>query len=51
MSIPIVKKVPLLSRLTLVYSSAGQPAQKTPTTTATSAAPLVFVATAVHAFR
>ncbi|XP_067417647.1 FK506-binding protein 15 isoform X2 [Emydura macquarii macquarii] len=32
-------------------AAAGQPAQKTPTTTATSAAPLVFVATAVHAFR
>uniref|UniRef100_A0A8C8SXK7 peptidylprolyl isomerase n=1 Tax=Pelusios castaneus TaxID=367368 RepID=A0A8C8SXK7_9SAUR len=29
----------------------GQPAQKTPTSSATSAAPSVFVATAVHAFR
>uniref|UniRef100_A0A8C8SXV4 peptidylprolyl isomerase n=1 Tax=Pelusios castaneus TaxID=367368 RepID=A0A8C8SXV4_9SAUR len=33
------------------HTAAGQPAQKTPTSSATSAAPSVFVATAVHAFR
>ncbi|XP_043386571.1 FK506-binding protein 15 isoform X23 [Chelonia mydas] len=32
-------------------AATGQPAQKMPTTTAASAAPSVFVATAVHAFR
>ncbi|XP_073170004.1 FK506-binding protein 15 isoform X9 [Lepidochelys kempii] len=32
-------------------AATGQPTQKMPTTTAASAVPLVFVATAVHAFR
>ncbi|EMP28372.1 hypothetical protein UY3_14554 [Chelonia mydas] len=41
-----------LSRsIRLILWFSGQPAQKMPTTTAASAAPSVFVATAVHAFR